>query len=334
MNVLAWELLNLIPKNSNSAQTAKEIGKRFLEEHPESQVIQPQSRDRKVRRYLNVLYDSHLIEIVQDSKPPRYFVSGRATREFPVSRDDALKLLWSQKTIKPLMPMLSGNEASLKAVDRVLQERIRIVPDGIGREDAVIKDEHLKTVVTALRLNRMIDITYGKKGSTSRNHQVSILGLAVKDGTIYLIASESMTGAPRHFPMHRIKSLDLLLTQAHQRPDFDLDQYIADQYQLSHKLDSTAPPSKLELLVHKDALFHFEERPLLNQEPIDKAEVIDGVWYRVYATVPDTVQLTPFLCSHAGWVQVLAPAAIRGEVAKRLHAGARHYPPPDLAEPR
>jgi len=53
--------------------------------------------------------------------------------------------------------------------------------------------------------------------------------------------------------------------------------YIESQHQLSHQLDPGALPVLLELLVHRNALFHFKQRPLLSQDPIEELQPIDEV---------------------------------------------------------
>lgn len=326
------KVISLLPKDPALGITAQAIRDRFFERYPPEKAIQLESQTTRIRRYLEALTASGLVEVVPGTEPLRYHVNERKVRGFLAGSDTRLSLFWSQESISPLLPMLGtdsqslfGKELQVEPTDRYLWQRVRIVPDGLGRRKTVIKDEHLKTVAEALRKGLMIDVTYGRELHEQHRTQLSVLGLAVKDGTIYAIVVDSMEGDPHHLPLHRIKSLELLSKSAVRRLDFDIDRYIEEQYQLSHKKSPRDPRQRLELLVHKDSLYHFIERPLIDQDEIDQTLVVDEVWYRVTAQVPDTVQLIPFLLSHGGWVQVLAPKPVRDEMAKRLRWAASHY---------
>jgi predicted DNA-binding transcriptional regulator YafY len=112
--------------------------------------------------------------------------------------------------------------------------------------------------------------------------------------------------------------------RAYARPDFVLDDYIAGQHQLAHILRDQDSPIKVVLKVASETIFHFRERPITGNQEISKIKDRDGR-YTVTVTVPFTVQLAPFLWSHAGWVEVISPPALRKYVGERLLAAADHY---------
>lgn len=121
-----------------------------------------------------------------------------------------------------------------------------------------------------------------------------------------------------------MKSAHVVPQCAQPRPDFDLDRYIDDSHQLSHKLDQEADPLRLKLRVAPRAMFHFLERPLAGDQVIEPADEPDG-WQLVTATVPETILLVPFLASMGPWIELLEPLGLRAKLASWLQESAAHY---------
>jgi predicted DNA-binding transcriptional regulator YafY len=178
----------------------------------------------------------------------------------------------------------------------------------------------------AIAADQKLSFIYVSAAGNSSNHIRSPQGLVAKDGTIYLLATEGLSDAPRHFALHRVRDAHVIPQRAQARPDFNLDHHIRDSHQLSHALDRHAPPASLKLRVAPEALFHFAERPLSDDQEITPAKRSDG-WHTVTATVPETVLLVPFLLSLGGWIEVLGPPTVRSEVATWLRDAAAHYAP-------
>ena len=143
-------------------------------------------------------------------------------------------------------------------------------------------------------------------------HELSVLGLVAKDGAVYMITVQGFEDRPKHYPLHRVTKADVIKARAFTRNDFQIDQYIKEQHQLAHVLREEDSPIDLDLLVAKEALFHFKERPFMtvSGEQVISTDPVHGKWYSLKATVPYTVMLAPFLWSHAGWVQVLGTGVI------------------------
>lgn len=209
---------------------------------------------------------------------------------------------------------------------RRIRERLRIVPDGIGRLAARIDAQVLQAAIKAIGKDRKLKFSYTKPGGQPTAHLVSPLGLVAKDGTIYLVATKGLGDTPRHFALHRMAEADVHFQAAQPRPDFDLDKYIEASHQFSHVLDVDAnkPPVNLKLRVAPQTLYHFLERPLSADQPKKPPKGPDG-WYLVTATVPETILLVPFLVGMGAGIEVLEPASIRAEVAKWLRDSFAHY---------
>lgn len=206
-----------------------------------------------------------------------------------------------------------------------IRERLRVVPDGIGRMPADIKPEVLQPIVNAVAQNKQLSFSYRSSKGMSSERTVSPQGLVAKDGTIYLLATEGLSDIPRFpYPLQRISRAEVSHKPCQERPDFNLDRYIQDSHQLSHVLDGKTLSVELKLRVLPDALYHFKERPLSAEQDIGKASPTDGSCI-VTANIPSTVLLVPFLLSMGGWIEVLGPPEVRKEVAKRGREIAAHY---------
>jgi predicted DNA-binding transcriptional regulator YafY len=89
-------------------------------------------------------------------------------------------------------------------------------------------------------------------------------------------------------------------------------------------LDANALPVRLKLRVASQALYHFRERPLSNDQA-ETAPAGGDPWHIVTATVPNTILLMPFLLSMGPWIEVLAPIEVRSDAAKRIGGMWAHY---------
>ncbi len=206
-----------------------------------------------------------------------------------------------------------------------IRDRLRVVPDDIGRLPADIKPEVLQSIVDAVAQNRQLTFSFCSSKGNIKEHTVSPQGLVAKDGTIYLLATEGLSDMPRFpYPLQRISKAEISHRPCQERPDFNLDNYIRDSHQLSHVLDGNTQTIELKLRVLHDALYHFKERPLSSEQKIGDPNPTNKACI-VSANIPDTVLLVPFLLSMGGWIEVLGPPNVRAEMAKRARHIAAHY---------
>lgn len=338
------KMVGMLPRDPTAAVTAEDLRVRFFAQGSRASDIKRTSQLTALRRYLGEMKAHGLVEerapVRGIERLPRYHLVEHKLYSYFMHGKVALGLHWTQHLLAPLSQALDegdlqqmASQARLSRREQAVRDRVRIVPDGIGRAFANLNPEHLRTAIEALEAGRTIRIEYEKPGGELVQRELSLLGLAQKDGTVYMIAALSMTSAPTHYAMHRLKSVTLLHRRpADTRPGFDLDAYIESQHQLAHVVHDRPSPIELQLLVHEHALFHFRERPLPEQEPIRPSHRLG--WYRVTATVPHTVLLVPFLWSHAPLVEVLGPPSVRDDVAAGILTAAAFYARTDIqAEP-
>lgn len=329
----AVRLLQLLPTHAERALTTGEIVERWATSGAEPVDI------RTVQRYMCDLSEDGadgpaLVNVVMRKGERRFFLRLSQVSHWFMSEEDALNLLWSRQALAQSFAAINPDQAArgqllaqkVATADphtRRLRDRLRLVPNGIGRLPAKVAREVLVSVVDAIGAGQLISFDYVSTAGKASSHARSPQGLVAKDGSLYLLATEGLCDPPLAFALHRMKSTSVLPRPMTQRLDFDLDRYIADTHQLSHKLQADAPPIQLKLRVSPNDLFHFKERPLAANQQIGAPDAADG-WCLVSAEVPDTVQLLPFLASF-GEVEVLSPPELRQRIGRWLHKAAAHY---------
>lgn len=330
------KMVGLLPRDRSAAVTAEELRGPFFSQGSRAAMISRESQMTALRRYLGELKKHGLVDELPPlqgmDRLPRYHLVEHRLYSYFMHGKVALGLLWTTKLLAPLSRGLDdtdlrqmASKARLSRREQVIRDRVRVVPDGIGRALANVEREHVRTAFEALASGQMVSVEYTKRTGERVRRELSVLGLAQKDGTVYLIASLRMGGRPIHYAMHRLESMTLLPRRpADTRPDFDIDAYIESQHQLAHVRDDRPSPVCLELLVHEKALFHFRERPLLPAQSSPEPSSRPG-WQRVTATVPYTDMLVPYLWSHAPWVEVLGPPSVRDDVAAGIRTAAGFY---------
>lgn len=330
---VAARLLQILPTRPEGALTTRQILDRWTEA-----ARQPIDL-RTVQRYMSELGSDGadgpaLVDIVESATERRYYLRLSQVSQWFMTEEIALTLLWSRQALARSFAAIHpeqlarGEDLAQHVVAdgaraRRLRERLRLVPDGIGRLPAKVCSDTLVSVVDAIGSGQLLSFDYVSAGGKASSHTRSPQGLVAKDGSLYLLATEGLGDPPIAFALHRMARASVLPRRMTHRPEFDLDRYIEDTHQLSHKLHTDAPPLPLKLRVSPDDLFHFKERPLSDNQQIGPPEAGSG-WCVVSAEVPDTVHLLPFLVSFRG-VEVLAPAELRQRIGQWLSTAAARY---------
>jgi predicted DNA-binding transcriptional regulator YafY len=181
-----------------------------------------------------------------------------------------------------------------------------------------VSETVLDVVASALLEERRFRCSYRRRGSTQdKDYEIHTLGLVLRDGAMMLVCTLGDPADIRQLLLHRMRRAELCAERAVTPRDFDLDLYLAAGVGYRR-----GAPFKLVARMHADAAITLHEAPLSRDQRL--AREADG-WERVEATVADTLELRGWLLSYAELIEVLEPATLRAEIARRLRAAARVY---------
>jgi predicted DNA-binding transcriptional regulator YafY len=336
-------LIAILPRSAGEAMTTTVIRKRFYggADKGSADTRSDGAQMRRIQAHVAELLEKGLLCRAEDGEGkhgkaagPRYFLRASHVLSYFMHSQAALNLLWSRGVMTQLGDLTGAAEvenlamnARLSERERVLRDRVRVVPDGVGREVANIDVRVMEAVVEAMETGFQVAMATKHRTGVREELEATVLGLVAKDGTVYMIGVCGFNDQPTHYPLHRVERAEVVRVRAFTRPEFRIDDHIREQHQLAHVLRDEDSPIELDLLVAKEALFHFRERPFLTVRGEQRIsdEPVQGKWHSLKATVPHTVMLAPFLWSHAGWVQVLGPESIRNRVADGVLTAAAHY---------
>ena len=340
------KMIFIVPKQATDAKTTEDLATAYFKK---GATLNPDraTNNTFIRRHIDAMEELGMIDYVplnknaakRTKRTERYFLKEGSIMHHFMNSKVALNLIWANNVMQPLGPVFdlkdvdsTARAARMNQREKALVEKIRLVPDGIGRKTAKIDAGVLSSCVSAIETNHTLMLRYH-----NRQNQVSdeikeslertVLGMVAKDGTIYVITCTGFDDTPTHIPMHRIEKAEETGTRGYARSDFNVDNYVSSQHQLSHIVYDQDNPIEMVLKVHPEAMFHFNERPISSMygEQIVESPTSDDMRFTVKITVPFTVQLPPFIWSHAGWVEVVSPPSLRKYVGERLLAAASLY---------
>jgi len=333
----AARLFQYLPKHPKDALTATELTKRLSKCFPAEKFVL-----RTVQRHLNELSTSELgpfvVALDEKGQPNRYYLDLSKVANWMMTEENALNLMLAKDLLsgyfRDVEQMRQENlqqvaegvlEQNPGSMLQNIQANVRVVSDGIGRQNAVIDPAILRVVFEAIGSKEALKLHYVSSRREESDKVLNPLGLVAKDGTIYLLATRGLENRPKHYALHRARAAERVARPRSVPPGFDLDQYIERSHKLSHVLDEHEGEVELQLRVAPETMYHFRERPLSKNQQIDEHNRDERGWFLVTNTIPVTIQLVPFLLSHGGWIEVVGPESVRQEMKRRLDTAAAHY---------
>lgn len=319
------EVLARFPQSRSTAKTVKDLA----EDWPFGDT--PEARLRHVYRCVNELSSRippigyFLRKIPKPEHAARedaakVYLDLKEVSNYFMSDAIALQLLLGRRSINPTLAAAAALEtdtieeialarlAESRSATSTLADKIRVVPDGFDRMLATIDPDVLRVVLEALVRNRSVEFDYCSfRGNVSRK-KLGILGLVVKDASVYAVGLEgvqSVPGAP--LPLHRMSNVKIG-PPFHHAP-FDIDEWIAVTGGLNHPMGDVEKTIVLELEVAPGSIKHFQERPLGPDQVITEPGTPDG-WYHLKVTTKHWYTLTSFLMSFGPYVKVLGPKEV------------------------
>lgn len=333
----AISVLKLLGTRHEDAMTVQQIIAKWDLLHAEKLQL------RTAQRYLSELSTdgadgNALVQVDTTAKERKYHLRLSEMANWFMTEESALYQVLSLQVLQSTFGEAASNEIErqIDAAEHLtqeqlrtkrLRERVRIVPDGVGRLRTRIAKEVLTRVMVALAGDQKLMIEYRSARGNTSSLELHPLGLVAKDGTLYLLAVKALDDGIIHYALQRIQSAMVRPVRSHGRHGFELDEYIRVSHQLSHAVDQRLEPVKLKLKVKPEALYHFEERPLSENQTIDTVRE-SNEWAIVTAEIPLSLLLTHFVLSMGASVEVLEPESLRSAIAQKLYEAAGLYAEP------
>jgi predicted DNA-binding transcriptional regulator YafY len=322
-----WQMLRMIPRYPVKISTA-ELKQRLADEGFET-------TQRTLQRDLMRLSSIYPLECDDRSKPFGWSWMREAdVMDIPgMDSHTALAFWLAEEHLVPLLPKttLHRLQPHFRTAAHVLdavatdkgapawRKKVRVLHRGPKLKSPIADDDIERRVYDALLRNRRLAITYAPRWQEGeKEYEINPLGLVLKDGITYLVCSMWDYPDIRLLTLHRMLQAQVLDKSAGIPDGFNLDDYIA-----SGELDfAVGGTIKLKVLFSKDAAFHLDERPLSDDQKIERQE--DGRML-VTATVQDTSELRWWLMGFGDQVEVLEPQGLREEFQGIISRMAARY---------
>lgn len=324
-NTLArqWELLKLLPTRG-SGKTAKEIADALAE-------AGFSVSKRQVERDLIDLQEVFGLQC-NDASIPYGWRWGSAPVELPgVTLAEALSLQIVEETLKPLLPgsmlrtiqhrltlakaklaALSDQNPSARWADMVAS-----VPPMLPMMPPIVEEEILDTVQNALLSGEQIFAVYKRILGDAKELTLHPLGMVLRGGVTYLVATANDYVDVRLFALHRFESA---------RRSYELAK-VPKGFRLASYLDTGALQFgsggvvRLVARISDGLAGHLQETPLA---PSQKLKPTEG-GMQLTVSIPDTWQLHWWILSQGATIVVLSPESLRERIAKALLDAAGNY---------
>jgi len=189
----------------------------------------------------------------------------------------------------------------------------------IPRSDRRVRE----VIAEALLLERQLDCEYSAfSGESPAQYRLHPLGLVLRAGVLYLMATKGSGSKPAFFALHRFTSASVRLERVAHEPGVTL----ASELQRTGGQFGVPSGGKHKTSLHLvcDGVLarYLEESPLSDDQLVSIRS--DGE-FDVHATVPDSWELRWWLISRSASVEVASPPKLRSEVAQALRNGLGRY---------
>jgi predicted DNA-binding transcriptional regulator YafY len=191
-----------------------------------------------------------------------------------------------------------------------------------GRDPNEAFSRAFATVALGWAEGRVVELVYDSgrgKPRTTRFHPYLLEPWAA-GRSVYLIGRDEAAGALRTYKVERIERASLTLDRYEIPGDFDPDRWLAHSWGIWSA--DTTPPVTVRLRF--DASVARRVRESVWHRSQELHELADGS-LDLAVTVAGTVEIRPWILSWGEKVEVLEPAALRGEVSEILAAAAGRY---------
>lgn len=322
-----WQTLRMIPRHprmttasvlcENLNQDGFVVGKRTVERDLQSlALIFPLVSDERSKPY----------GWCWQKDAPAFDLPGMSNSEaitLMLSREHLRNLL-PASTLAQLQPYFALAEQKLAVLEQHSgiagwQHKVRVIAPTQPLLVPKIDEAVQATLYEALLNERQCNISYQKReASEAESYPVHALGIVQRGQVLYLVCTIKTYPHIRILALHRILAAELLEAPIAVPADFDLDDYIASGAFGWFQKESI----RLKAIFAAEVAVHLDETPLSEDQKM--VELPDGR-VQITATVHETLQLRWWLQGFGDDVEVVSPASLRSQIAKRLRSAASRY---------
>jgi len=278
---------------------------------------------RTVQRDLNYL--SSVFPIASDGERPQYWFWPADVTPLSIPAQDAHSaLMWRliEEHLRPLLPRAVQRDAEPQfATARAYLEslgegkvsrwkdRVRVIPRAFQLQVPEIPDEVMAAIQDALFQRRQLQVEYRSRGAAkTKSWRAHPLGMVLREGIVYLLATIEDYEDLRQLVAHRIDSASVIDEPVQEPEHFDLDAYIKSG---GFSYVETGP-IRLRMRVDPYAAEHILESPIA---PDQKSKTLPDGRTEFTATVVDTKQLRWWLTGFGDALEVMGPSDLRKAMA-------------------
>lgn len=246
--------------------------------------------------------------------------------------EDHLGPVLPPESLRTLGPYFRKAESILRGTDLGLwSERVALIGRGPTLEPPPVPDDIREAVCRALIRRRRLRVAYRGKGEvSSREMELHPLGMVIRGGLSYIVATAWDYGDVRHYALHRMEVAVALSERVTEPDGFQLAEYLKVE---AFSYPSGAGKVLLRALFDPGSGIHLTESRLSEDH---RTVIREDGRVLVEATMEDTEELRWWLQGFGSQVEVLEPEELRRKLrqeAERLVGIYRqHDPPEDLSE--
>lgn len=261
-----------------------------------------------------------------------YWVERDALTQIPaMSESTAFVLRLAANYLRSIMPpeTLRVLDPYFRHAEKILagtelgrwSDRAAIIAQGLELTPPDISADVQEAVYEALMTNRKVEVDYRSKHEAEpRRIVLNPLGIVVRTGIVYLVATSWKYQDIRHYVLHRMSEPQLMDEPAETPPDFRLADHLGDDGPFAYP--ASGDKLALRALFHVGAGAHLTENRLA---PDHRTTQQDDGRVLVEATVADTAELRWWLAGFGCLVEVLEPESLREEFREEARGLAQIY---------
>lgn len=328
------DLLQAIPRRSSVS--AQELRERLAERGHVVTI-------RSVQRDLQMLREHFPLDVNESSKPHSWRWGTEADRGIGgIGVPEALMVVLVEQYLQAALPahMIDGFAPVFEQARHRLQklgdhvempqwvDKVRVVSPGLLQMPPRVVPQIRKAISNALLKGEQIEAYYARAArARSERYILNPLGLVLRGGTAYLIATKRYEESPGFYALHRFRRVRPLMHSVIPPEGWTLDGWLASG-QAQFGMKPGRPPVDLSLACSPMMGDMLKEAPLNQDQCTDPMP--DGR-LNVVATVADTWELRWWLIGRSSEVEVLGPESLRADIRQALQQALATYDLPAVS---